>query len=92
MQHVVAAGLTVSEGATRKLIDLERSMLTSFHQCVEDDKEATPTMRAVMKKAQAGSGHHIVFYEIERVCCGNCAVMYFVCEQFVCQKRMNQTP
>jgi len=54
--------------------------VTSFHQCVEDNKEATPSMRAVMKKAQAGSVQHIVFYEIERVCCENCAVMYFVCK------------
>ena len=67
VQNVVAAGLVMSEGATRKLIDLERCMLTSFHQCVEDDKEATPSLRAAMKKAQAGSAHHIVFYEIERV-------------------------
>ena len=80
MHHVVAAGLIMSEGATRKLIDLERSMLTSFHQCVEDDNEGTPSMRAAIRKAQAGSSHHIVFYEIERVCGGNCTAMYFVCE------------
>ena len=55
VQHAVAAGLIVSEEATRKLIDLERSMLTSFHQCVEDNKEATQLMRAMMKKVQAGS-------------------------------------
>jgi len=53
--HVVAARLIMSKGATRKLIDLERCMLTSFHQCVEDDKEATQLMRATMKKVQAGS-------------------------------------
>ena len=45
----------MSEGATRKLDDLESSMLTSFHQCVEDDKEVPPLMKAAKKKVQAVS-------------------------------------
>ena len=57
--HVVAAGFIMSEGAAKKLVDLERSMLTSFHQCIEDDKEATPSKKAVMKKVQAGSAFNM---------------------------------
>jgi len=45
----------MSEVATRKLVDWERSMLTSFHQCLEDDEEATPSMKAAMKNEQAGT-------------------------------------
>ena len=53
--HIVAAGLMVSEGATKKMVDLEKSVLANFIELVEADKEATASMKLAMRKAQGGA-------------------------------------
>ena len=55
ISHVFAAGLMVSEGGTKKMADLENSMLANFSTLVDADEDSMPLMKAVMKKAQGGS-------------------------------------
>ena len=55
ISHVFAAGLMVSEGGTKKMADLENSVLANFSTLVDADEDSTPLMKAAMKKAQGGS-------------------------------------
>ena len=55
ISHVFAAGLMVSEGGTKKMTDLENSLLANFSTLVDADEDSTPLMKATMKKAQGGS-------------------------------------
>ena len=53
--HVFAAGLMVSEGDTKKMADLENSVLANFSTLVDADEDSMPLMKAAMRKAQGGS-------------------------------------